>query len=69
MALNRIADDRGATIGFAALVLVTALLAALAPRILASLADEAVRAEVRNAPACRPLDRADREPGLRGRAR
>ncbi len=51
MALNRIADDRGATIGFAALVLVTALLAALAPRILASLADEAVRAEVRNAPA------------------
>jgi putative ABC transport system permease protein len=51
IALRRIGDDRGATIGFAALVLVTALIAALAPRVLASLADEAVRAEVRSAPA------------------
>ncbi len=50
MALKRIGDDRGATVGFAVLVLVTALLAALAPRVLSSLADEAVRAEVRNAP-------------------
>jgi putative ABC transport system permease protein len=50
MALNRIGDDRGATIGLAALVLVTALLATLAPRVLSSLADEAAQAEVRNAP-------------------
>jgi putative ABC transport system permease protein len=50
VALKRIGDDRGATIGFALLVLVTALLAALAPRVLAALADEAVRAEVRSAP-------------------
>ncbi len=50
VALKRIGDDRGATIGFAVLVLVTALLAALAPRVLAALADEAVRAQVRSAP-------------------
>ena len=50
VALKRIGDDLGATIGFAVLVLVTALLAALAPRVLASLADEAVRAQVRSAP-------------------
>jgi len=50
VALKRIGDDLGATIGFAVLVLVTALLAALAPRVLAALADEAVRAQVRSAP-------------------
>ena len=51
IALRRIGDDRAATAGFAVLVLVTALLAAMAPRVLATLADDAVRAEVGAAPA------------------
>ena len=67
MALKRIGDDRGATVGFAVLVLVTALLAALAPRVLSSLADEAVRAEVRNAPVVGPQHGAAPEPRLRRR--
>jgi hypothetical protein len=50
LALRRLGDDAPATAGFALLVLVTALLAALAPRILASLADDAIRAEVWSAP-------------------
>ncbi len=49
LALRRIRDDTGATVGFAVLVLVTALIAALAPRVLAGLADHAVRAEVGSA--------------------
>ena len=51
MALDRIADDRGATIGFAALVLVTALLAALAPRVLVEPRRRGGAGRVRNAPA------------------
>src|SRR5690348_10137747 len=50
LALRRLRDDRAATLGLALLVLVTAFLAALAPRILAGLADESVRAEVQAAP-------------------
>ena len=49
LALRRIGDDTGATVGFAVLVLVTALIAGLAPRVLAGLADHAVRAEVGSA--------------------
>jgi putative ABC transport system permease protein len=49
-ALRRIRDDRAATLGLALLVLVTALLAALAPRVLASLADGAIRTAVETAP-------------------
>ncbi len=51
LALRRLRDDRAATAGLVALVLVTALLAALAPRVLAGLADEAVEAEIGTAPA------------------
>ena len=46
LALRRLRDDRAATLGLALLVLVTAFLAALAPRVIAGLADSAVRAEV-----------------------
>ena len=46
LALRRLRDDRAATLGLAVLVLVTAFLAALAPRVIAGLADSAVRAEV-----------------------
>ena len=49
LALRRLRDDRAATLGLALLVLVTAFLAALAPRVLAGLADSAVRAEVASA--------------------
>ena len=50
LALRRVGDDVGATVGFAVLVLVTALIAALAPRVLAGLADTAVRSQVAAAP-------------------
>ena len=46
LALRRLRDDRAPTVGLIALVLVTALAAALAPRVLARLADDAVRTEV-----------------------
>ena len=51
LALRRLRDDRAATLGLALLVLVTALLAALAPRVIAGLADSAVQAEVASATA------------------
>ena len=50
LALRRVRDDVGATVGFAVLVLVTALIAAVAPRVLAGLADTALRGEVASAP-------------------
>lgn len=50
LALRRLRDDRAPTVGLIALVLVTALVAALAPRVMARLADEAVRTEVLAAP-------------------
>ncbi len=50
-ALRRLRVDLAPTVGLLVLVLVTALVAALAPRVLASLADEAVRADVLAAPA------------------
>jgi putative ABC transport system permease protein len=46
VALRRLRHDRSASAGVAVLVLATALVAALAPRIVAHLADEAVRGEV-----------------------
>jgi putative ABC transport system permease protein len=49
LALRRLRDDRAATVGLAVLVLVTAFLAAVAPRVLAGLADTSVRAEVASA--------------------
>ncbi len=51
VALRRIRSDLAPTLGLALLVLVTALVAALAPRVLASLADDAVSSEVAAAPA------------------
>ncbi len=51
VALRRIRVDVAPTLGVLVLVLATALIAALAPRILASLADDAVRGEVAAAPA------------------
>src|SRR4051812_37180527 len=51
LSLRRIRDDGPAVAGLALLVLVTAFVAALAPRVVASLADDAVRAQVRAAPA------------------
>ena len=49
LALRRLRDDRAATLGLAVLVLVTAFLAALAPRVIAGLADSAVQTEVASA--------------------
>ena len=49
LALRRLRDDRAATLGLALLVLVTAFLAAIAPRVLAGLADASVRTEVASA--------------------
>ena len=46
LALRRLRDDRAATVGLAVLVFVTAFLAAVAPRVLAGLADASVRTEV-----------------------
>ncbi len=46
MALLRLRDDLAPTVGVLVLVLVTAFAAALAPRILAALGDEAVQAQV-----------------------
>src|SRR4051794_16581586 len=51
LSLRRIRDDRAAVAGLALLVLVTALIASLAPRVIAGLADDAVRAQLRVAPA------------------
>ncbi|MEO5964187.1 MAG: hypothetical protein ABIR11_01885, partial [Candidatus Limnocylindrales bacterium] len=51
LALRRLRADRAPTVGLIVLVLVTALIAALAPRVLARLADDAVRTEVTRAPA------------------
>ncbi|HEU0243300.1 MAG TPA: hypothetical protein VFQ75_05300, partial [Candidatus Limnocylindrales bacterium] len=51
LALRRLRADRPATVGLAVLVLVTALLAALSPRVLARFADDAVRTAVAEAPA------------------
>ena len=51
VALRRIRSDLAPSVGVMVLVLATALVAALAPRILASLADDAVRREVAAAPA------------------
>ena len=50
VALRRLRSDLAPTLGVLVLVLVTALLAALAPRVLASLADGAVRGAVDAAP-------------------
>ncbi|HEY3333778.1 MAG TPA: FtsX-like permease family protein [Candidatus Limnocylindrales bacterium] len=50
LALRRLRDDRPATVGLAILLLVTALLASLSPRVLARFADDAVRTEVAAAP-------------------
>ena len=50
VALRRLRSDLAPTAGVLLLVLVTALLAALAPRVLASLADGAVRGAVSGAP-------------------
>jgi len=49
-ALRRLRDDRLPTIGLVLLILVTAFVFAVAPRLLDALADEALRAEVRTAP-------------------
>jgi putative ABC transport system permease protein len=49
LALRRLRDDRAVTLGLAVLVLVTAFLAALAPRVIAGLADSAVQTEVASA--------------------
>ena len=46
VALRRLRDDRAPTAGLLVLVLVTAFVAALAPRVLARLADDAVRTEI-----------------------
>ena len=51
VALRRIRVDLAPTLGVLVLVLATALIAALAPRVLASLADDAVRGSVAAAPA------------------
>lgn len=51
VALRRMRSDVTPTLGLAVLVLVTALVAALAPRVLASLADDALRNEIGAAPA------------------
>jgi putative ABC transport system permease protein len=51
VALRRIRSDLAPTLGLALLVLVTALVAALAPRVLAVLADDAVHGEIAAAPA------------------
>ncbi len=51
VALRRIRMDLAPTLGVLVLVLATALIAALAPRVLASLADDAVRGAVAAAPA------------------
>ena len=51
LALRRLRDDLAPTLGLAVLVLVTAALATTAPRVLADLADGAVRAEIDAAPA------------------
>ena len=50
VALRRLRDDRAATVGLAVLVLVTALLAAMSPRVIARFADDAVRTQVAAAP-------------------
>jgi putative ABC transport system permease protein len=50
VALRRLRSDLAPTVGVILVVLVTALLAALAPRVLASLADAAVRGAVQAAP-------------------
>ncbi len=50
LALRRLRDDLAPTIGLLILIVVTAFLAALAPRVMASLADDAVRATVAAAP-------------------
>jgi putative ABC transport system permease protein len=56
LSLRRIGDDRAPTAGLAVLILVTALVAAMAPRVLAGLSDGAVRADVREAtPAARNI--------------
>jgi putative ABC transport system permease protein len=46
LALRRLRDDRAPTAGLLVLVLVTALVATLAPRVLARLADDAVQTEI-----------------------
>lgn len=51
LALRRLRDDRAPTAGLVVLVLVTSLMAALAPRMLAGLADHAVRSAVESTPA------------------
>jgi putative ABC transport system permease protein len=51
LSLRRLRDDKAPTAGLVVLVLVTTLVAALAPRVLAGLADHAVRAAVDEAPA------------------
>ncbi len=51
IALRRVRSDLVPTLSLLLLVLVTALVAALAPRVLATLADDAVRSEVAAAPA------------------
>ena len=56
VALRRLRDDRAATAGLIVLVLVTALLAALSPRVIARFADDAVRTQVAAAqPAARSI--------------
>ena len=56
VALRRLRDDRAATAGLIVLVLVTAFLAALSPRVIARFADDAVRTQVAAAqPAARSI--------------
>ena len=69
LALRRLRDDRAATLGLALLVLVTAFLAALAPRVIAGLADSAVQTEVASATGLGPEHRAAPGPGHRRGAR
>jgi len=51
VALRRLRSDLAPTLGVALLVLATALVAALAPRVLATVADHALRSEIAAAPA------------------
>ena len=50
LALRRVRADLVPTLGLVVLVLVTALVAALAPRVLAALADGAIRDAIAGAP-------------------
>ena len=68
VALRRIRVDVVPTLGVLLLVLATALIAALAPRILAALADDAVRGADRRRPGRRAEHRPDRAHHHRRRA-